>query len=516
MYWCMEIDTNTATREEILRVYLDLSKSYQVLTQNHESEVEKLNKENERLRLQIQWHQRQVFGARSERYLPQDSKQPSFSFMEVIPEPPDEKVTVKSYEKSHRRGADNAPADECEIRFDENVPVDEIVEYPEEVKGLSESEYEVIGEKITTRLKQIPCSYRVERTIRKTVKIKSTCKLHTAPAPESVIERSYADVSLLSGLIVDKFQYHLPLYRQHQRMKCSGVHVSRANLTKLVHRSIELLEPIYNAVLSEVLLSDVIQMDETPIKASRKENGGMKIGYFWPVYAGEQVAFVYSSSRGATVIKEILGRGCKKLVSDGYAAYDAYEKENPDVIHANCWAHVRRKFYDAGCLESLKILEKINELFNIERELKEDPPDKILEARRNKSLPIVDDLFKYFDELWNIRHTDTDSLLGKGIRYAQKLEQGLRKFLEHGDIPLSTNDVENQIRPIAIGRKNWLFCWTEVGARHTAMAYTLIQCCKIQKINPWDYINDVLIRISTHKMAEIEQLTPKYWRNLQK
>jgi transposase len=220
--------------------------------------------------------------------------------------PPSESTTVEAYERAHRKKPTDT-SDENTIRFDESVPVDEETILPEEVKGLSEEEYEVIGEKITTRLVQTPSQYRVKKTIRKTIKLKTKGTLHTAPAPSGIIDRSFADVSFLTGMLIDKFQFHLPLYRQHQRLNYAGVHISRSHMTRLVHRTLELLEPVYYSILSDVTNSEMVSMDETPIKAGRKIQGKMNTAYFWPVVAEGQVVFVYSSTRAHDTARKILG-----------------------------------------------------------------------------------------------------------------------------------------------------------------------------------------------------------------
>lgn len=472
-----------------------------------------LEKKVEELENQVAWFNRQYFGSKSERLIPQDPNQ--LSLFPVPETPPRMTVTVKEYEKQVRRNKTEI-SDKEDLRFDETVPVEEKIIYPEEVKDLPESEYEVIGEKVTTRLKQIPCSYKVEKIIRKTVKIKATKTLHTAKAPDAVIEKSYADVSLLSGMIVDKFQYHLPLYRQHQRMVNSGVNVSRPNLTKLVHRSLELLEPIYVSILSGICSSEVIAMDETPIKADRKVAGKMQTAYFWPVMTGDEVAFIYSNSRSSDVIKNNIGENCKVLLSDGYSAYEKFIAENNDIKHAQCWAHVRRKFFDAkdhSPIECEKMLDLIRMLFKVENEITDqDTEEQILFKRRTFCLPVVDDFFLYLHKLWYEDMIDKDSLLGKAVFYAKERENGLRCYLDNPKVNISNNDIENMIRPIALGRKNWLFCWSELGAKYTAIAYTLIQNCKLNKINSWNYLNDVLVRIDSHPAKDVHLLTPKLWK----
>lgn len=471
---------------------------------------------------QLSWLQRQLFGAKSERLIPQDPRQATL--FEVPAEPPAENVSVKEYERTARVNPTDAADDTSKLRFDASVPVEEEVIWPAETKGLKADAYEVISSKVTERLMQIPALYKVKRTIRHTVKLKASQTLHTAPAPASVIERSFADVSLLTGLITDKFLYHTPLHRQHQRMERAGVQVSRSQLTNLVHRSLELLEPIYYAVLSSILTSELIQMDETPVKAGRKIKGQLQTAYFWPVLAEGEVAFIYSNTRGQRVVFDALNgvpdeSRCRKLVSDGYSAYEAYAKSRAELIHANCWAHARRKFYEAQATsaeECKRALDIIRELFELEARIKaqELVEEEILAARGEVSLALVEEFFSYLNKLMYEQQIDQTGLLYKAVSYSLKLESGLRQFLYHADIPLSNNAVERAIRPVALGRKNWLFCWSEVGAKYAAIAFTLIESCKLANVDPFQYLADVLVRIDTHPAREVHLLTPKHWRSL--
>ena len=506
----MSLNLEKASREELVKACL----SFQKQTATQTAKIDKLESKVSYLTYALEWFRRQVFGRKSEKLIPQCSKQ--ISFLEVPEESPSETTTIKEYERTSRKHKSELESED-KLRFDESVPVVEKVVLPEEVRNKPADSYEIIGEKVTTRLKQKPASYFVEKTIRKTIKLKDLKTLHTAPAPSAVIDRSYADVSLLTGLIVDKFQYHLPIYRQHQRMKISGVNVSRSNLSNLVHRSLELLEPVYYAILSEIQHSETLFMDETPVKAGRKIKGKMQTAYFWPVSDAKQVCFIYSSSRSHKTVSKAVGKACERLLTDGYSAYSKFLESRQDIVHANCWAHVRRKYFEAEKYhppECQKVLGIIGELFEIERNLKDKEETEVLQARREQSLLLVDEFFEYINKLWFEDFVDKVSLLGKAVRYSQKLEPGLRAFLEHSDLPLSNNGVENSIRPIALGRKNWLFCWSEVGAKYAAIAYTLIESCKMQNINPWDYIIDILQRIDTHPARNVHELAPKHWKEL--
>jgi transposase len=524
----MQIDIENASKEELQRAYQVITSQYQILKATHNKSEEnnknlkaqyevltaQYQKSEEKITLlehQLEWFKKQYFGAKSERLIPQDPKQGNL--FEVPEAPPSQEISVKSYERSGRKTPTNTD-DNSRIRFDEKVPVEEIIVLPEEVKDLATNEYEVIGEKVTERLHQIPSTFKVVRTIRKTVKLKD--KLITAAAPYSVIERSFADGSFLGSLITEKFQYHLPLYRQHQRMEHAGVHISRGYLTTLVHRTLELLEPVYLSLLSDITTSEVVSMDETPIKAGRKENGKMKKAYFWPVFAENQVAFVYSSTRAHAVVSEVLGQGCKKLMSDGYEAYSKYASLRPELIHAECYAHVRRKFFEAkdhSPTECDYILSLIQELFRIEKDITLKEPEEVLALRRYYSSPIVSNLFRYCEDLWHTKMVLKESLLGEAINYTLKRKKELSVFLEHADIPLSNNHVERSIRPVAVGRKNWMFCWSEVGARYAAIAYSLVESCKLSGVDPWEYFVDVLTRIDAHPAKNVHLLIPRNWKD---
>jgi transposase len=509
----MSLDLQTSSKEEIFNAFL-----------LKEKEVETLQQKNISLQQQLDWFRKQVYGQKTERLIPQDPKQTTI--FDVPETPPAESVTVKEYERNTRKNPTDASDNDKVPRFDDSIPVDEEIVYPAQVKGLTEgTEFVVIGQKETVKLVQIPTQYRIKKTIRKTVKLLKEETIHTAPAPSSAIEGSFADETFLAGLITEKFLYHMPLCRQHQKLERMGVHVSRIHLTRLVHRSLELLEPIYYSILSSVISSEMIAMDETPIKAGKgKKKGTMNNAYFWPVFGGGNIAFYYSSSRSKKVIVEILeppdaknkdGKQYKILLSDGYAAYDAYAKSRENVTHACCWAHVRRKFFDARsysaeqCEHAIGIIRK---LFQIEEEISDFDVFEKLQARQERCSPLIDQFFEWVNEQYYQNMVLKDSPLGKALTYSLKLEQELTQFLIYADLPISNNAVERSIRPVAVGRKNWLFCMTEVGAKYTAIAYTLIECCKLHGIDPWHYFVDVLRRIDRHSARDVHLLQPLHWK----
>jgi transposase len=272
-----------------------------------------LQDQNATLKRQVDWFKRQLFGRKSERRLREpDPQQLSLSGLLTAPvspadQPPPPTETVKAYQRRVRFAAPDLP-DESELRFDPSVPVQEILLTNPEVADLSPEAYEVIGEKVTYRLGQRPGAYVILKYRRPVIKRKDTEALSCPPAPPAVFEKSFADVSVLAGLLIDKFVYHLPLYRQHQRLQQAGIRLSRGTLTQWVQRAAELLEPIYYALLSSILQSHVLTMDETPIKAGRRGKGKLHKGYFWPLYGDkDEVAFPFAASRAQAVVREALG-----------------------------------------------------------------------------------------------------------------------------------------------------------------------------------------------------------------
>lgn len=190
-----------------------------------------------------------------------------------------------------------------------------------------------------------------------------------------MLDRCLADVSLLAGMLVDKFAYHLPLYRQHQRMLQCGIQLSRTSLSSWTQRAIELLKPIYQAQLRHILRSRVLAMDETPIKAGRKKQGKMHQGWLWPIYGeADEVCFSYSASRGKQHIEEQLAGFEGVLLTDGYAAYDSFAANKPKITQAQCWAHARRYFLKAEAIEpeaTAQALEYIGALYRIEEAIRQ-------------------------------------------------------------------------------------------------------------------------------------------------
>ena len=414
------------------------------------------------LQHQIECFRRQIFGQKSERFAPE----PDHSQMHLGETFPVPALTVE--ERKHipahtRRTArqDGAESGEDLKFFDESkVPVQTITLVHADVEGLSPDQYEVIGEKVTYRIAQRPGAYHVLKYRRPVIKLKASGKILALPAPDGVLEGSRADVSFGAGLLMDKFAWHIPLYRQHQRLGASGIRASRPWLTQLAQALISLLSPIYEVQLASIRASRVKAMDETPIKAGRAGHGKMQTGYFWPIYGEhDEVCFPFHASRSADFVCQALGlkpAANAVLVTDGYAAYEQYA-EKTGISHARCWSHGRRGFFEALTAEptgAAGALEQIKTLYAIEEEIRNRKlvGDAKQLHRLTYSKPLVEMFFEWVDrQLQRQGFTPTNPFI-QALNYVRERRVGLEIFLTDPDVPIDTNHLERALRVVPVER----------------------------------------------------------------
>jgi transposase len=490
-----------------------------------DASIAALNEQVAALTHQLEWFKRQIFGSKSERFAPEpDPKQLHLGEAFPVAPPPLESKSIRAHTRrvAVKDGASDGEGEALPFFDESKVPLQTIVLMPENVQGLSADQYEIIGEKVTYRLAQRPGSYEVLKYRRPVVKLKGRAEILTVPAPASIFEGSRADVSFAAGMLVDKFAWHLPLYRQHQRLEAAGIRVARPWLTQLTQRSIQLLTPIYEAQLRSIRASRVKAMDETPIKAGRSGHGKMRTGYFWPIYGErEEVCFPFHPSRSATFVSAALGLSSTKdsvLLSDGYAAYERYAKQT-GLTHAQCWSHCRRGFFESLEAEptfAAEALGQIAALYAVEEDIRRlslTGEAKQLH-RLTHAKPILERFFDWVDKQLE-RHGLTPSHpFLKALAYARERRAGLTVFLSDPDVPIDTNHLERALRVIPMGRKAWLFCWTELGAQHVGIIQSLIVTCRLHDIDPYTYLVDVLQRVAEHPASQVAELTPRRWKPL--
>lgn len=463
---------------------------------------------------QLDWFKRQLFGSKSEKRAEIDPAVQASLFTGLIEDAP-APLETETVEITRRKKTRDGAVNDTGLRFDETVPVRVIDVAPP--TGLEDGE--VIATHSTFRLAQRRASYEVLEYRCPVIKPRDSDTPQTTPVPGSIFTGSLADVSFLAGMLVDKFAFHIPLYRQHQRLAASGIQLARATLTQLVGRTAALLSPIHAAQLEHVLESRVLAMDETPIKAGRAGGGKLKASYFWPLYGdADEISFTFAATRARSHIEATLAdHFTGTLITDGYAAYARYADNRPGVTHAQCWAHARRYFERAldSDPQAQHALALIGEIYRVEAEIR----DKRLEgpakqtARSQHSEPAVRAFWQWCDAQCQRLDLEPKHPLAKAIAYALERQAALEVFLADPDVPIDTNHLERGLRPIPMGRKNWLFCWTEVGAEHVGIIQSLISTCRLHGVDPYTYLVDVLQRVGVHPASRVAELTPRLWKD---
>lgn len=340
----------------------------------------------------------------------------------------------------------------------------------------------------------------------------------TAPMPDHPIERCKADIGLLSQIIVSKFADHLPLYRQDGIFEREGVIIPRATQTSWVIQTYEAIRSLGDVLKRAVLERGVIFTDDSIMPLQVKGNGRLKKARLWVYVRGGPgpplAVYDFSLDRSKKRPLDFLDGYRGYVHADAYSGYDELFRLEW-IIEVGCWVHTRRKFDEAASSrpqEATEVMARIAQLYKIETECKEMTPEQRRDVRERCSRPLIDVIFKRMEELK--ANTLPSEPLRKAIHYALNQRQALYRYLEDGWLKPDNNTAENAIRPLALGRKNWLFAGSERGARATALFLGLIQSCKACGVNPWEYFDDMLRRIMGHPVNRLRELLPDQWKPL--
>lgn len=454
-------------------------------------------------------------GFKSERYVPDPAlvNQPTL-FAELVKEVEPlekEETTTVSYErKKKKHNGRNS--------FPKHLPVKEVIIEPlEDTTGLVR-----IGEEVTETLDYTPASIVIIRTIRPKYAKPNNEGVIIGDLPIRPIPKGIAEASLLAFILVKKFLDHLPFYRQIQIFKREyGWDVSKSTLNDWMAACTKLLEPLYNLMLEKILASGYVQADETGLKVlDTNKKGDTHKGWMWLYYAPEQkmVYFNYRKGRGQHGPKEILKGYEGYLQVDGYTVYDIIGKD-PNIKLAGCLAHVRRKYFDAKKnfpMEANKVLGLIKKIYLLERKYKEE---KLTIAEKTKKrqeeiLPIMSEWKNWIDKQILIATPKSD--LGKALTYSVNQWHKIETIINNGRIELDNNLIENAVRPLALGRKNYLFAGSHSGAERIAILYSMLHTCKKNDVNPYLWLKDVLNRLPNQSILKLEELLPNNWNNQSK
>ena len=374
-----------------------------------------------------------------------------------------------------------------------------------------------IGEKVTDELEYEPAQCYIRRIRRP---VFACAKAHetvlVAPLPPRPIDRGRPGPGLLAHLAVSKYGDHLPLYRLEQIFARSDLELSRKTMCHWLGEVAGLLEPIVDAQVEWLLERGFLQADETPVQVMDPAlRGRTRKGFLWAYsIPWAEVVFDFQCSRARAGPTSFLAKFKGYLQTDGYVGYDEIVRLR-SIVRLACWAHARRAFHKAKPhhpRECLLILGLIQALYRIEREAKAaglDPAARV-KRRREESLPILETLKAAIQAA--AARVLPSSLLGKAAQYALGRWSELTRYVEVGDLEIDNNSIENAIRAVAIGRKNWMFLGSpEGGGLRAEVFYSLIGTCKRLGINPFEYLKDVIARVSTHPASRVQELLPRFW-----
>lgn len=463
------------------------------------------------LQLEILQLKKLIFGSRHEKFMGADSANaPALFDMPAIAEVVTTGTTAISYGKTVKK---LQPNHKGRNSFPETLRREEHVLYPE---GIDITTAKKIGEDVTEILAYNPCELFVKKVIRPKLLDNTTNRILQAAAPDRCFEKSNADTTLVAQVIVEKYVDHLPLYRQIKRYERLGVIISDSTIGDWLTAAAQMLLPLYRAHKSLVLSYGYLHADETIIKVlDSDKKGATHQGYYWVYQSHEQklVLFDYRTGRGKEGPQSILKNYKGYLQTDGYQVYDDFDDE-PGITQLNCMAHARRKFSEALSNDKDRagyVLAEIQKLYAIERHITDNAitgNDK-LQYRKENAVPLLEQL-----GIW-IRKAYTEvlpaSVIGKALFYSLTRWDKLSLYATSDILHIDNNPVENSIRPVAIGRKNYLFAGSHAAAQRAAMFYSLLATCKNHQINPYNWLHDVLNRIATHPINRIQELLPQNW-----
>jgi len=376
-----------------------------------------------------------------------------------------------------------------------------------------------IGEDTSEKLDYTPGVFTVERHIRGKWACKACETLIQAPVPPHVIDKGIPTAGLLAQVLVAKYGDHLPLYRQERIFERAGFAIPQSTLGEWVGVCGVRLQPLVDALRDELLQQGVLHADETPVQMLVPGKGKTQRAYVW-AYATTQfadiraVVYEFADSRAGEHARTFLGKWRGKLVCDDYSAYKAGFELG--ITEIGCVAHARRKFFELHASHKSQVAEQalkyFGALYDVERDVAELKPDRRCEVRQERARPIAEALHAWMTSQRKL--VSEGSAIARALDYSLKRWDALTRYLVDGHVPIDNNWLENQIRPWALGRANWLFAGSLRAGQRAAAIMSLIRSAQLNGHDPYVYLKDVLNRLPTHRADDIAQLLPHRWASI--
>ena len=527
----MEIKDIQALLEENRRLQAQVEKlsAENAVLEGKKVELEKEKAELENtvssLKSMMAWFRKKLFGKMSEKNLPLDPSalEPTLFDMQLSKEEQASlDAEVKAMEEQNARTIE-VKAHKREVRKPvySDLPVVVTDIYPDGMKD--NPDYVEIGVENTDRLAIMPAQMYIDRIARHKFVLRSNLQIEDpdrqafeiAPLPKMIIPKGMASESLLADILINKYFYHLPFYRQIQKYRELGVVLSDATIDSWFAAVCSKLRPLYDKLRERIMEKDYIQVDESTLPVIDNEKHRAVKGYMWAVRdaMGGSVYFHYDEgSRSGDTARRLIGGYRGAVQTDGYEVYESFEGA-PGKMMIGCWAHVRRKFVEAldeDRKHASEAIVYISKLYKLEAEMKEAglDADAVRERRKKEAYPIIKDFEKWMNSVAG--DFTPKSGMGKAIMYTYTLLPRLSRYVLDGRYNIDNNGVENAIRPLALGRKNYLFCGNHDAAVRAAIVYSLFACCKAHDIEIRPWLEDTLRRLPTEK--DITALLPENWQ----
>jgi len=467
----------------------------------------RLQNENRLLRQKLDHYIRHYFGGSRNEGL--DKHQ-----LELLLQGLPKVITLPAAEKTTTGTRNSAAHPVRRMLAEDKLETQEIVIEPAEVQAQPDG-WKKISEERTSQLDWVAPKI-IKRVFIRPRYVKQE-RFALAPLPPQPIEQGMVGPGLLAQILVSKYEYHQPLYRQEKMFRQQfGVELSRKTMGCWVEQAAELLKPVYRSIREDLLKGNYLQADETPIRYLDPDVKGKSQQGYLGVYSrpGGDVLFEWRLSRSREGPEEFLKYFKGRLQTDGYYAYESLAKERKGELSlVACWAHCRRGFHEALAESKLAawFVRQIGLLYAVEKLLREQKAGPGLRAamRNWQSCPVLERLRRAMELVR--RRTLPQGLLGKAIDYALKRWEALTRFVNDGVLEIDSNLIENSIRPSAIGKKNFLFFGHPEAGERSAVIYTLLGSCRRHGVNPFDYLKDLFTRLPAAKITEIQQFTPRAW-----
>jgi transposase len=408
------------------------------------------------------------------------------------------------------------------LSLPEHLPREHVTLMPDnQTCPCCKSPMHIIGEDTSERLDVVPAQYRVIVTHRPKLACRSCMRMQQAPAPEHLIKSGAPTEAMVASVVTAKYGWHLPLYRQEKMLAMQGIEIHRSTLAFWVGYAAAELMPLYDRLKETLLLSARLAVDETPVPVLDPGRGRTKTGYFWSMARDDRpfggrdppaVAYTYAPGRGGVHLQTLLKNYRGIVQCDGYAPYKKLPKDR--ITTAFCWAHVRRPFFEIARKGDAPIatqaLLRIAQLYRVEQKIRGKSPEERRTVRQTESVAHVHALRLFFER--QIDRVSGKSPIAQAIRYALSHWEGLTRFLDDGRIDLDSNIVERSMRPQALTRKNALFAGHDEGAESWAVVASLIETCKLNGIDPYTYLADILTHlVNLWPMSRLDELLPWTW-----